>query len=85
MGDVSAFTTDNYPPKSVAVYLFVKTVNLFFILEFKSDVIKDVSSAKLSHSLVAAKVLIKHTFFAFSLFCMCSWEAKVVSCSFANS
>ena len=36
------------------------------MLEFKSDVIKDVNSAKMSHLFAAVKVLMKHTFFAFS-------------------
>ena len=38
------------------------------MLEFKSDVIKDASSAKISHLFAAVKVLMKRTFFAFSLF-----------------
>ena len=48
MGAVSAFTTGNYSRQPAAVYLFVKSANLSFMLEFKSDVIKDVSSAKVS-------------------------------------
>ena len=68
MGAVSVFTTGNYHGQPFAVYLFVKSVNLFFMLEFKFDVIKDVSSAKMSHSFAAVEVLMKHTFFAFSPF-----------------
>ena len=48
--------------------MFVKSVNLSFILEFKSDIIKGVSSAKMSHSFAAVEVLMKHTFFALSPF-----------------
>ena len=44
MDPVSAFTTGNYPRQPVVVYLFVKSVNLSFMLLFKSVVIKDVSS-----------------------------------------
>ena len=44
MDPVSAFTTGNYPRRPGVVYLFVKSVNLSFMLLFKSDVIKDVSS-----------------------------------------
>ena len=36
----------------------MKSANLSFMLEFKSDVIKDVSSTKMSHSFAAAEVLI---------------------------
>ena len=35
------------------------------MLKFKSDVIKDASSANMSHSLAVVKVLMKHIFFAF--------------------
>ena len=52
----------------VVLYMFVKSVNLSFILEFKSDIIKGVSSAKMSHSFAAVEVLMKHTFFALSPF-----------------
>ena len=65
MGAVSGFMTGNYPHQPVVVYLFVKSANLSFLLEFKSDVIKDVSSAKISHSFPAVKVLMKRIFFAF--------------------
>ena len=68
MGAVSAFTTRNYPRQPVAVYLFVIFVNLFFMFEFKFDVIEDISSAKMSHSFAAVEILIKRTFFAFSPF-----------------
>ena len=72
MAAVSAFTAGNYPHQPVAVYLFVKSVNLSLMLEFKSGVIRDVSSTKMPHSFAAVEVLMKHTFFAFSPFCMCS-------------
>ena len=68
MGAMSTFTMGNYPHQPVSVYLFVKSVNLSFMLEFKSAVIKEVSSAKMSHSFVAAKVLMKRTFCTFSPF-----------------
>ena len=65
MSTVSAFTTRNYPRQSVDVNLFAKSVNLSFMLVFKSDVIKDISSAKMSHSFKAVEVLMKHTFVTF--------------------
>ena len=68
MDAVSAFTTANYPCQPLGVYLFVKSVTLSFILEFKFDIIKDVSSSKMPHSFAAVKVLMKRTFFAFSPF-----------------
>ena len=65
---VSAFTTGNYPRQPVVVYLFVKSVIFSLMLKFKSDIIKDVSSTKMSHSFAAVQVLMKCTFFAFSPF-----------------
>ena len=76
MGAVSAFTTENYSRQPVVVCLFVKPVNMFFILEFKSDVIKDVSSAKMSHSFTVVKVLMKCTLFAFSPFLFLLMESQ---------
>ena len=49
------------------------------MLEFKSDVIKDVSSAKISHLFTAVKVLMKRTFFAFSLFLFLLVESQECS------
>ena len=80
MGAVSAFTTGNYPRQPVVVYLFVKSVNLSFMLEFKFDVIKDVSSSKMSYSFAAVKVLMKCTFFAFSPFLEAEPLTIFVSC-----
>ena len=68
MGAVSVFTPGNYTRQPVAVYLFVKSMNLPFMSEFKSDFLKDVSSAKMSHSFVAVEVPMKHTFFGASSF-----------------
>ena len=68
MGAMSTFTTKNYPRQPVALYLFMESVNFSFKLEFKSDIIKDVSSAKMSHSFAAVEVLTKHTFMAFTAF-----------------
>ena len=68
MGAVGALTMGNYPRQPVTVYLFVKSVNLSFRLEFKSDVINDISSAKMSHSFAVVEVLMKHTYFALSPF-----------------
>ena len=68
MGAMSTFTTKNYSRQPVALYLFMESVNFSFKLEFKSDIIKDVSSAKMSHSFAAVEVLIKHTFMAFTAF-----------------
>ena len=44
MDAVSAFAMAKYPLQPV-VCLFLESVNLCFMLEFKSDVIKDISSA----------------------------------------
>ena len=44
-------------PSPTCCYRFEKSVNLSFMLEFKSDVIKDVSSAKMFPSFAAVKVL----------------------------
>ena len=68
MGIVSAFTTESYPRHSVVFYLFVKSISLSFMPEFKAIVIKYVSSARMSHSFATVKVLMKCTFFAFSPF-----------------
>ena len=68
MGAMSTFTTKNYSRQPVALYLFMESVNFSFKLKFKSDIIKDVSSAKMSHSFAAVEVLIKHTFMAFTAF-----------------
>ena len=65
MVTVSAFTTSKYSRQAAVVCLFLKSVNLLFMLKFKSDVIKDASSANMSHSLAVVKVLMKHIFFAF--------------------
>ena len=70
------FYNEDYPHQTVAVYLFVKSVNLHFMFEFQSDVIKDVSSAKMSHSFAAVKVLMKRTFFAFSPFLFLLMRSK---------
>ena len=61
MGAVSAFMMGNYPRQPVAIYLFVKSVNLSFMLEFTHKFIKDVSPAKtkMSHSFAAVKVLMQ--------------------------
>ena len=58
IGAVSAFTTGNYPRQPVTVYLFVISINFSFMLEFKPDVIKDISSAKMSHSFAAVEIYI---------------------------
>ena len=50
------------------VLQFVKSINLDLMLEFKSEVIKDVRFAKMSDLFSAVEVLMKHTFFAFSPF-----------------
>ena len=76
MGTVSTFMIGNYPGLPVFAYLFVKSINLSFMLEFKSDVIKNVISAKMSHSFAAVKVLMKRTFFAFSPFLFLLMESQ---------
>ena len=68
MKTVSAFTTGNYPCQPVAVYLSIKLLNLSFMLEFKSDVIKDFVSGKMLHTFAAVEILMKNAFFAFSPF-----------------
>ena len=50
MGAVRAFTTGNYPHQSAAAFLFVNFVDLSVLMDNKSDVNKDVSSAKMSES-----------------------------------
>ena len=57
MGAVGAFRTGNYPRQPVAVYQFAISVNVSFTLEFKSDLIKSISSAKISRSLAAVERL----------------------------
>ena len=56
------FTTGNYPRQPVVAYLFVKSLNFSFMLEFNSDVMKD-AARLMSHSFATVKVLIKRTFF----------------------
>ena len=53
MGAVSPFTTGSYPRQPVVVYLFVISVNLSFMLQFKSDVMKNISSTKMPHLFAA--------------------------------
>ena len=84
MSTVSAFMTGNYPRQPALVHLLVKSINLSFMVEFKSDVSKDISSAKMSHSFTAANILMKRTFLALVPFYFCSWEAKVVPCFFSS-
>ena len=48
-----------YSRQPVAVYLLAKSVDLSFTLEFKSDVIKDVSSANMSHLYATVEALMK--------------------------
>ena len=65
MGAVSAFTTGNYTRQPAAATLFLNSVALSFLMEVKSDVIKDTNSAKTSESFVTVEVLIGRMFFAF--------------------
>ena len=65
---VSAFMMENYPRQTVVAYLFAKSAKLSFMLEFKSDIIEDVISTKMTHPFAVVKVLMKPTFFAFSSF-----------------
>ena len=58
----------NYPCQPVAVYLFVITVNFSFMLEFKPGIIKDISSAIMSHLFAAVEIITKRTFFSFGPF-----------------
>ena len=55
------------------------------MLEFKSDVIKDVSSAKMSHSFATVKVPMKVPSLHLVPFYFCSWEAEDVACFFSSS
>ena len=63
MGTVSRFTMGNYHHQPVAVYLFIISVNLPFMLEFKSDFVKDITSANMSHLFAGVELLIKRTRF----------------------
>ena len=65
---VKAFTMGSCFPQLVVVYLFLKSLNLSFMLEFQSDVIYDATSANMFHLFTAVEVLMKRTFFVFSLF-----------------
>ena len=67
MDAVSTFT-GNYSHQPAVLYLFMTSVIFSLMLKFKSDIIKDVSPAKMSHSFAAGKVLMKRTFFVFSAF-----------------
>ena len=58
MGAVSTFTTWNYPRQPAAASLVVNSVDLSVLTDAKSDVNKDVSSAKMSESFTTAEVLI---------------------------
>ena len=75
-GAVSTFTTGNYPRQPAVASMFVKILNLFFLVELNSDVIRDVSSAKMSDTFAAAQVLLKGTFFVFSLFLVLLVESQ---------
>ena len=66
MGVVSAFMMGNYPQQPAAAFLFLNSVDLSFLMEIKSDVIKDISFAKMSESFATVELLIEGTFFAFS-------------------
>ena len=48
-----------YPRQPVVVYLVAKSLHLSFTLEFKSDVIKDVSSTNMSHLYATVEALMK--------------------------
>lgn len=47
MGGLSAFTTGNYLRQPDVTSLFVKLINVSFMVEFKSGLIKDVSSTEI--------------------------------------
>ena len=68
MGAVSAFITGNYPRQPAVSSLFVKFVNLLFLVEFISDLIKDISSAKMPDLFAVFMLLIECTFYAFCPF-----------------
>ena len=44
---VSAFKAGNYPCQPAAAPLFLNSVDLSFLMEIKSDVMKDISSTKM--------------------------------------
>ena len=48
MGAVNAFMVGNYPCQPAAASLFLNSVDLTFLVEVESDIIKNVSFAKLS-------------------------------------
>ena len=72
------------PHQPVVPSLFLKYVNLSFQMEFKSDVIKDISSAKMPGSFAAVEVLIEYTFFALSPFLLVLLESLGCSSSFSS-
>ena len=65
---LNSFTTGNYLHQLNATFLFANCVDLCLLMEDKSAVIKDVSSAKFSESFAALGVLIEFIFFTFSPF-----------------
>ena len=82
MDAVSVFTTGNHPLQPVTVCLFVKSANLSFMLQFKSDIIKHVSSTKMFHLFATVKVLRKHNFFVFISFLYVSMGSQGCSMFF---
>ena len=58
IGAVNPFTTWNYPHQPAAASLFVNFVYLPVLMDTKSDINKDVNSAKMSESFAIAEVLI---------------------------
>ena len=63
MGAESVLTTGNYPLSSAAASLFLNSPDLSFLMNVKSDVIKDVSFAKKSELFAFIEAL--HIFFLF--------------------
>ena len=68
MGAVSASVKGNYHHQLAAPLLSLNSVELSFLMEVKSDVIKDFGFAKMSELFAIVEVLIKRTFFVFSPF-----------------
>ena len=65
---MSTFSTGNYSHQAAATSIFLNSVDLFFLMGAKSEVIKDVSSAKMPELLATVEVQIRRTFFDFSPF-----------------
>ena len=84
MSAASAFTMGNFLCQLAVAFLLLKFVNFSFLVEFKLNVLKDVSSTKMPNSFAAVQVLTERTFFAFSSFLILLVESQRCLCSFSS-